>query len=277
MGGAAIGSGPETDASEDDDVLRPLSDRLVSELTAHKTLALRDALANDPRVAMLAVLHALCLQAFYRHASHSCLEITAKRSGFCAQAAGLAETASAKAIDARHEQWARHMPETPADLWDALCDFDTDSQSALFAHCASLSLNVVKEPWNRRPDALEHGDRLARAVRLDMAGAGWTPSVDNYLGRISKARILEAVREGKGEASAQLVAHLKKADMAVEATRLLSGTGWLPEPLRVAELDAAADAPTGEPEALPDFLAGEENEATPVDSDVAQMDAIAAE
>jgi hypothetical protein len=31
---------------------------------------------------------------------------------------------------------------------------------------------------------------------LDMAAAGWKPTVDNYLGRVPKARILEAVREG---------------------------------------------------------------------------------
>ena len=50
-----------------------------------------------------------------------------------------------------------------------------------------------------------------------MAAAGWTPTVDNYLGRVTKARILEAVREAKGEQSAQLIDHLKKAEMAEEA------------------------------------------------------------
>ena len=36
----------------------------MTELTAHRTLALRDALANDPHIAFQAVLHALCLNAF---------------------------------------------------------------------------------------------------------------------------------------------------------------------------------------------------------------------
>ena len=137
------------------------------------------------------------------------------------------------------------MPETPADLWDALTAFDGDSQAALFAHCASLTVNVVKEPWNRRPGAFAHGDQLARAVNLDMAAAGWRPTADNYLGRVPKARILEAVREAKGEQSAQLIDHLKKAEMAKEAERLLDGTGWLPEPLRLAE--DRDRRPTGRP------------------------------
>jgi RES domain-containing protein len=45
--------------------------------------------------------HALCLNAFYRYAVITCLETTAKQSSFSEQAPGLAETASAKAIDAR--------------------------------------------------------------------------------------------------------------------------------------------------------------------------------
>jgi ParB family chromosome partitioning protein len=249
IGAAPTGSEPET--AEEDESIRPLSDRLVTELTAHRTLALRDAVANDRHVAFQAVLHALCLDAFYPHASDTCLEITAKHSGFSAQAPGLADTASAKAIEARHAQWAKQLPETPPDLWDALTAFDGNSQAALFAHCASLAVNVVKEPWNRRPGAVAHGDLLARAVNLDMAAAGWRPTVDNYLGRVPKARILDAVREAKGEPSAQLIDHLKKADMAKEAERLLEGTGWLPEPLRtqIAELPAV--------EPLPAFLAAD--------------------
>ena len=167
----------DADTSEEDDAIRPLSDRLVTELTADRTLALRDALANEPNVAFQAVLHALCLSAFYRHSSNSCLEITAKNSGFSAQAPALAETTSARAIDARHGQWAKRLPENPADLWDALTAFDRENKTALFAHCAALTVNVVKEPWNRRPDAVAHGDQLARAVDLDVAAAGWIPTV----------------------------------------------------------------------------------------------------
>jgi len=107
--------------------------------------------------------------------------------------------------------------------------------------------NIVKELWNRRPGALAHGDLLARAVNLDMAAAGWQPTVDNYLGRVPKVRILEAVREAKGEQSAQLIDHLKKADMAKEVERLLEGTGWLPEPLRLADTEPSTQA-TGEGE-----------------------------
>ena len=59
-------------------------------------------------------------------------------------------------------------------------------------------------------------------------------------GRVTKAQILDAVREAKGEASAQLIEHLKKGDMAREAERLLDGTGWLPQVLRIQGLPTTA-------------------------------------
>src|SRR6185503_7974955 len=63
---------------DDDDRSKPLSDRLVTELTAHRTLALRDAVASDPDTAFLAVLYTACLGTFYGVSSASCLEISVK-------------------------------------------------------------------------------------------------------------------------------------------------------------------------------------------------------
>ncbi|WP_410254093.1 hypothetical protein [Paracoccus aminovorans] len=61
--------------------------------------------------------------------------------------------------------------------------------------------------------------------------------------------------------------------MAKEAERLLSGRGWLPEPLRPI-LDATSDdGATGEVDgdvALPDFLAGDEDENPAEDQEEAQ-------
>ena len=229
---AALGASDQAESAEEDEGVRPIPDRLVTELTAHRTLALRDALANDPDTAFVAALHVLCLKLFYRYALNSCLEIEPKSAMFGGQAPGLADTASAKAIDARHAAWAAQLPKEPATLWDALMAFDHDSRQGLFAHCVSLTVNAVSEVYNRRPKATAHADRLAQAVALDMAAVGWRPTVDNYLGRVTKGRILQAVSEAKGDTAAERIRPFKKADMAKAAEELLTGTGWLPEPLR---------------------------------------------
>jgi hypothetical protein len=75
------------------------------------------------------------------------------------------------------------------------------------------------------------------------------------------------VREAKGEQSAQLIDHLKKGDMVKVAERLLDGTGWLPEPLRLIDSETATDAETAAVEALPAFLADGDDDATAADAD----------
>jgi ParB family chromosome partitioning protein len=229
---------------EEDDGLKPHSNRLVMELTAHRTLALRDALAQDPHIAFIAALHVLALKLFYRYAPDSCVEIDPKSAVFGSQVPGLADTAYAQAIDQRHETWVTNLPKASEDLWDALIDFDSASREALFAHCVSISVNAVRDPYNRRPRAMAHSDMLAGTLTLDMSAAGWSATGDTYLGRVTKARILEAVREAKGDAAAERIAGLKKSEMVTAAEELLAGTGWLPEPLRTPPL--AEDAPTGE-------------------------------
>ena len=77
---------------------------------------------------------------------------------------------------------------------------------------------------------------VAAALGLDMAAAGWTPTGESYLARVTKARILGAVREAKGDEAADRIAGLKKPDMVAAAEELLSGSGWLPEVLRMPGL-----------------------------------------
>jgi ParB family chromosome partitioning protein len=102
-----------------------------------------------------------------------------------------------------------------------------------------------------------------------MVEAGWRPTVDNYLGRVTKSRIIEAVREAKGDAAAQLIDHLKKLDMAKEAERLPEGAGWLPEPLRrVAGNDSSSNRTDTAVELLPAFLScGEDDTADGSEAD----------
>ncbi|MDO8422489.1 MAG: ParB/RepB/Spo0J family partition protein [Parvibaculum sp.] len=260
-------SGNASPDEEEEEGIKPLSDRLVMELTAHRTLALRDALAGDPDIAFIAVLHGLALQAFYRYATDSCLEITWKSSGFSVQGPDLKECSSAKAIDERHANWEKQLPDEPDLLWEFLCGIDHDSRMALFAHCASLTANAVHEPWNRAQGRRHHANQLACAVSLDMATAGWKPTAENYLNRVPKARILEAVTEAKGDAASELIDHLKKSDMAEQAERLLADTGWLPEPLRTSGVNPIGAPNTNEQEApeadasaadLPGFLTAAE-------------------
>ena len=244
----SVGNDAAPPVADDEDDSADLPDRLMIELTAYRSLALRDAIASDHAHAYLAVLHALTLQLFYHRSGPTCLQISA-RDLLTSPFPGLTEFVAAKAIEVRHKEWQATLPEREGDLWDYLVALDHDRREALFAHCAGLTINAVHEPHARVSHRMRHGDRLATALRLDMTKAGWITGADNYLNRVTKAQIIEAVREAKGDKIAELIADLKKKEMALEAVRLLLGTGWLPECLRTSvALDEAAGAP------LPAFL-----------------------
>ena len=265
----SVGGEPEPQDDEDD-VVKPLPERLVIELTAHRTLALRDALANNPHIAMTALLHKLVRDTFQHVSSPGCLEASVRHVFFPVQADDLKDSASAKSVDDRQEAWKGDLPlGDDRALWERLDGLDDASRMALLAHCVSFGVNALYEkanPYGAGPTVhgvrqrIHEADRLARATGLDMVEIGWRPTVDNYFGRVTKPRILEAVREAKGEETAQLIDHLKKPDMAKEAERLLADSGWLPEPLRLPALDddVTSGANSGESETLPAFLADEE-------------------
>ena len=255
---------------EEDDSVKPLPERLVTELTAHRTLALRDALANNPHVALTALLHKLVRDIFRHTSSTGCLEASVRHVFFPVQADDLKDSPSAKSVEERQEAWQADLPADDDALWAKIDGLDDASRLALLAHCVSFGVNALYEkanPYGAGPTShgiqqrIHEADRLARAVGLDMVEVGWRPTVDNYFGRVTKPRILEAVRQAKGEETAQLIDHLKKPDMAKEAERLLADSGWLPEPLRLSTPDDVNAGDDGiESDALPAFLAEDEDE-----------------
>ncbi|MDU7523599.1 MAG: ParB/RepB/Spo0J family partition protein [Roseomonas mucosa] len=270
-----IGGQPvQTEEEDDDNGIKPLPERLVIELTAHRTLALRNALAGNPHVAMTMLLHKLLSDTFIHTNPTGCLEANVRHIFFSAQSEELKESPSAQAVNDRHERWGDHVPADDQALWDWLADLDDGTRMELLALCVSYGVNALFERPNPYSGSgvSQHGldvrmaqaDRLARATGMNMVAAGWKPTVGNYLGRVTKPRILEAVREGAGERAAQLIDHMKKGDMAKEAERLLADTGWLPEPLRMSDDTAPADAqpavPEGSDEELPAFLAGDDED-----------------
>lgn len=231
--GDAEDTEPQPDDEEAEDAGKPLSDGLIRDLTAHRTLGLRLALGEQPDMALVAVVHALAAQTFYRGGEASCLEVRLTSAYLASHADGIEDTPAAKALADRHAGWASDMPRDVAGLWDFVAGLDHASLMALLAHCASLTVNAVRLPWEQKPNARATVEKLASAVTLDMT-AHWTPTVQSYLGRITKAHILTAVREAIGDEAAERIAGLKKPEMAQAAEQLLAGAGWLPSVLRTA-------------------------------------------
>ncbi len=231
----------------DEDAGAPLSERLVLDLTAHRTLALRDALGASPTVALSAVVHSMVLFAFYPpYDRASCLEIKGVTAYLDGHAPGIDDTRAGRSIAERHERWAVLLPKEAGDLWAFVQSLGAGDLLDLLAHCASLTVNALRAPFDRKPGAWAHADRLAEAVGLDMSSY-WSATVASYLGRVTKARIGEAVREAVSPDATERISSFKKPEMASEAEALLAGKGWLPSLLRApvpVESETQAEAPS---------------------------------
>src|SRR5579883_712064 len=237
-----VGESEADPAEDEDDGHAALSDRLIEELTYHKTAALQDHLADNPDVALAAVVHALAVPVFYGRGYNpvTCLKIEASPLEF---GSGIGQGRAAQAVMDRLGQWAAKLPRTSGDLWDWISTQDRETLLSLLAYCAGRTVFAVLQPWNREPKRLAHAESLAQAVELDMT-AYWRPTVSTYFGRVTKAAILEAVREAVSSDAADNMARMKKQEMAEGAEILLAGTGWLPAILRTSpkpELERTPD------------------------------------
>ncbi|PYD49881.1 chromosome partitioning protein ParB [Komagataeibacter saccharivorans] len=238
-GGVGDSIAPDVE-SEEEDGIKPLPDRLLTELTAWRTLALRDAFASNPHIALTEFLHTLVRDVYWQTPGADCLEAYVREIALQVHSPDMPGSLPAHALRQRNEGWKHDLPENEDALWRWIDGLDDASRMALLAHCLSFGVNALYE---RMPaygavsqrsvtERLKRADRLASALCLDLVEAGWQPTVENYLGRVTKAGILQAVREARGDEAANRIAHLKKPDMAREAERLLDGSGWLPEALR---------------------------------------------
>jgi ParB family chromosome partitioning protein len=245
---------PEAEADEG---LAPLSERLVIDLTAHRTMGLRDAVQADENIALTVVVHALALQVFYpAWGTWTPLQLRLSVTGLDRLAPGVGDSPAGRRVADRLEAWGARLPEEARDLWAVLMTLPPSELLDLMACCAGVGVYAVRDPHDRKPDALAHAEVLATVTGLDMTGT-WTATAASYFSRVSKARVLEAVTEATTPEEAGRIAGFKKGDMAEAAERLVEGKGWLPTVLRTAP---AADPDAPEPE-------GEETEPPASDDD----------
>jgi ParB family chromosome partitioning protein len=246
-GDVGTGAGPETDRSpvEPEEAGAALSDRLVIDLTAHRTMGLRDAVQADAGTALATVVHAMALQVFYpTYGVWTPLQLRLTVSGLERLAPGVDDGPAGRRVRDRCEAWGARLPERAEDLWGVVVGLAPSEQLGLMACCAGVGLYAVRDPHDRRPGALAQAETLATAVRLDMAGT-WSATAASYFTRVSKGRVLEAVTEAVNPEEAGRIAGFKKADMAEAAERLVEGKGWLPTVLRVERLAETTDKDAG--------------------------------
>lgn len=203
------------------------AESLVTRLTSHKTAALQYEVMSKPDIALVAVLHAFVVDAFYRRPTCSVkIRTTNNRHVLFQQAPDLEDSIAWQGVESAVEMWKEKLPEDFSQLFYWLHALSQPEQLALLAVCSSLSIDATTSDVTRKL-----GCELADAVNLDM-NQYWNPSDFSYLGHISKEKIIEAVANGAGVKATYGMEKMKKNELVKVAQQKLRGTGWLPAPIK---------------------------------------------
>ena len=238
--GSAEGEAGNDDEGEDAEQPKAasLSDRLAQRLSAHRTAALQIEVTRHPQVALAALVHGMVQTVLqdsrYGHDLPLGVRLTVQ-DRLEGMAPDWPESPAAVALRELQQVAGEALPEDSAELFAALLAKSQDELVRLLAVCVASTVDVVT------PRATPHqpGEELAQAVGLDMA-AWWKPTAEGYFKHVSKAAILQTVGEFAPD-SVNRLAKLKKADIASEAERLASGTGWMPAIFKAAGPEAAPE------------------------------------
>jgi ParB family chromosome partitioning protein len=245
-------AGGRSDAGIDEPAKPGISEKLAKRLSAHRTAALQAEVARHPHIALVAVVHRLALRVILDSygAGGSPLNISATpQDGLGLHPPDMAQSSAAIGMGEVRQAWADRLPEDSEALFAELLTFPQQELLSLLAVCVASTVSVLASRGDEIPAVV-----LAQAVNLDMHD-WWTPTAAGYFEHVSKAKALEAVQAFAPEHVSRL-AKLKKAEIASEAERLVTGTGWLPVMFRKPEAVTIEVHAETEAEAEPDSDAG---------------------
>jgi ParB family chromosome partitioning protein len=131
-------------AADAEDSAAGYSAALIESLTTHKTAAIAAELAQNPRIALAAVVHAQVLSQIgmslnvCRHST--CL-------GMSAYVSSLSQAADSEAfasLEKCEQDWLPKLPHEADHLWRWMLDCVQDTLLRLLAHCPASSVNAVE-------------------------------------------------------------------------------------------------------------------------------------
>ncbi|WP_232450543.1 ParB/RepB/Spo0J family partition protein [Burkholderia ubonensis] len=203
----------------------PHSEKLTLRLNARRTAAVAAALANNPHVALAALIHSQMAGEYSHRGDVSALDVSFhdQSTGLAKHAPELNSDLAYTAFVAQRQTWGAVIPGDSDALLSWLIE-QTDEQllQMLAQYVASTVDGVAKD---ETPHAI---NALIPALGLTLADT-WQPTKAGYFDHVSKQRIVEIVSAVVSPAEGMKLAKLTKADAATEAERLMAGRGWLPE------------------------------------------------
>jgi ParB family transcriptional regulator, chromosome partitioning protein len=206
------------------------SEKLMADLTSHRTAAMQAALAMNARVALAVLTHRMAIDLLaWRGAGEQPVKVSARacRGALERDATNFADSAAAKVLDAQRQRWDNLLPQEQSHWLAWLLDQPQPVVLELLTFCTAMTLDLVQ----RRAAPNVIGDQIATALSLDMA-SWWTAGEANFLDHVPKGKLVEVVVEAAGESAAKDLPKMKKREACAAAAAKLLDSRWLPTPLR---------------------------------------------
>jgi ParB family chromosome partitioning protein len=211
--------------------------KLVDELMAHKTLALRAELASQPVLALRCVVFALAANTTSRLGPLSLIRVRIDETDV-GKLTIRAESKAQAHYASMLNQWRDRLLADPTALWTYLADADLSTLLDLLAVLAAPAIEL-------RAGRGEHiADLLCEAAGLDMR-KWWHASAESFFEHVRKDVAVDAIMEVNPALDRAKLDKASKKDVLARVRKTFKGRGWLPPPLRTQSVPA----PT-QPEAI---------------------------
>ena len=210
------------------------SEKLIRQLTAHRTAALQVMLAERTPVALVVLAHKLALSVFKFGQTYireeSAAQISLTHTWLKNESDEIASGSIAlEKFGQVHMPWEDRLPTKPKDLFAWLLEQEQTVVLDLLAYCTAYSLNTVQGDETAHEPAMQIG----KAVDLDMAD-WWKPTRTSYFSQVSKHHIISIVASEISAEVAKPLADMKKIPLAEAAEQSMRDTRWLPTILQIA-------------------------------------------
>lgn len=204
---------------------------MIETLSKIKTLAVQEAVATNPALALDILLDCLVGQGIHSEPTYYSplsLRLEGFNSAVQDDMMTMADIASVDKIGGGN---FAALPEV--NRFAAIQAMDTDAKGRLLALLVARQINGGETSGSRRDRRHQRFNQIAFASGVDMV-AKWQAPVAFY-DRLKKPVIAKIMAEVLGKPAADNCAKMKKGDLAAAAAERMAGRGWLPPALVIAE------------------------------------------
>lgn len=274
-GGNANGSGDPDGMGEDGEVaIKPLSQRLIGELSVQRRDILAANLAVNPAVALDLLIFAIAdrTPTYGRDERGTTVRAPEPSCYLDAYPASPAFEQLAEIRDGLDTSWTE--PETTVARFEAFAGLDDDAKAGWLAYVVAKSLEPSigdARIGHQGPSSNDLHDHLAGLMQIE-AAQHWRPTAANYFDRVGKQQLLRHITDIGGTTMAASYMASKKGDLSQTCEKLFAGETIVAPEVKAAALAWVPDAIRFRPaaEGIADETAESEGGAEPLVEDAGE-------